>query len=58
MAEKNIAVFSDGTGNRGGETRCTNVWRLYNRDYQDLIVYNLLILMLYNNADQRLCRPQ
>ena len=27
---RNLIVFSDGTGNRGGKTRGTNVWRLYN----------------------------
>lgn len=27
---RNLLVFSDGTGNRGGITRGTNVWRLYN----------------------------
>jgi len=26
---KNLVVFSDGTGNRGGVTKDTNVWRLY-----------------------------
>jgi len=29
MAKKNIVLCSDGTGNRGGVTRGTNVWRLY-----------------------------
>ncbi|MYN68399.1 MAG: DUF2235 domain-containing protein [Acidobacteria bacterium] len=27
---KNIVVCSDGTGNRGGKTRGTNVWRIFN----------------------------
>ena len=27
---KNIIICSDGTGNRGGKTHDTNVWRLYN----------------------------
>ena len=27
---KNIVVCSDGTGNRGGKTRGTNVWRMFN----------------------------
>lgn len=27
---RNLLVFSDGTGNAGGLTRSTNVWRLYN----------------------------
>lgn len=27
---KNIVIYSDGTGNRGGKTRGTNVWRIYN----------------------------
>lgn len=27
---RNLIVFSDGTGNSGGKTRGTNVWRLYN----------------------------
>lgn len=27
---KNIVICSDGTGNRGGKTAGTNVWRLYN----------------------------
>ncbi|NIR60240.1 MAG: DUF2235 domain-containing protein, partial [Gammaproteobacteria bacterium] len=30
MAPRNLLLFSDGTGNRGGKTRGTNVWRLYN----------------------------
>ena len=31
MAEnRNIVVCSDGTGNRGGKTRGTNVWRIFN----------------------------
>ena len=27
---KNIVICSDGTGNRGGKTRGTNVWRIFN----------------------------
>ena len=27
---KNIVICSDGTGNRGGKTKGTNVWRLFN----------------------------
>ena len=27
---KNIVVCSDGTGNRGGKQRGTNVWRIFN----------------------------
>ena len=27
---KNIVICSDGTGNRGGKTRDTNVWRVFN----------------------------
>ncbi len=30
MANKNIIICSDGTGNRGGKGHGTNVWRLYN----------------------------
>ncbi|QOC22728.1 DUF2235 domain-containing protein [Wenzhouxiangella sp. AB-CW3] len=29
LAGRNLIVLSDGTGNRGGVTRDTNVWRLY-----------------------------
>ena len=28
--KKNIVICSDGTGNRGGKTRGTNVWRIFN----------------------------
>ena len=27
---RNIVVCMDGTGNRGGKTRGTNVWRIFN----------------------------
>ena len=30
MATKNIVICMDGTGNRGGRTRGTNVWRIFN----------------------------
>ena len=30
MAGKNIVICMDGTGNRGGKTRGTNVWRIFN----------------------------
>ncbi len=30
MPPKNIVICSDGTGNRGGVTRGTNVWRIFN----------------------------
>ena len=30
VVSKNIVICSDGTGNRGGKTRGTNVWRIFN----------------------------
>ena len=30
VTPKNIVICSDGTGNRGGKTRGTNIWRIFN----------------------------
>lgn len=43
---KNIVICSDGTGNRGGKTRGTNVWRIFNavdrhcRDTRQITFYD------------------
>ncbi len=60
---KNIVICMDGTGNRGGKTRGTNVWRIFNSvdrhfgDYKQITYYddgvgtdNLRLLRLFSGA--------